>query len=96
MADHLWSLLDADGTDVLDSRAIQNVLEAVCEGDGPIGNQLHWYRATNLILHWSGDMYPDESEHREPVDASMGGRLYYPRDYVAGVLVIYHVSDTGW
>ena len=70
MADHLWSLLVTDGTDVLDSRAVQDVLEAVCEGDGPIGNQLHWYRATNLILHWSGDMYPDESEHREPVDAS--------------------------
>ena len=78
MADHLWSIHVADGAHLLTTRADAYVLKAICEGDGPVGRQLHRYRAADLLLYRRRNLYPDEAEHPESLDAPMGCGLYHP------------------
>ena len=76
VADDLRAFPDVDGKDVLCSRAVPYVLEAVCERDEPVGCKLHRHRAADLVLHWCRHLYPDEAEHPVAVDATMGQRIY--------------------
>ena len=47
-----------------------------------------------ILLHWSSYLHPDEIEHSESMDATMGFRLHHPRNHASGVLIKYHVSDS--
>ena len=93
MVDYLWQLLDVDGSGFLPPRATEDVFEAVREGDVPVGSGFHRHCAAHLFFHRGGDLYPDEVEYPESLDAPLGVGLYHPRDYVAGVLFQYHVLD---
>ena len=49
-----------------------------------------------LISFFIGDLYPDETQYPEPLDAPLGERLHHPRDHAPRVLQFHHVSDPGW
>ena len=72
MADHVRAIHHIDGPNVQRARALSYVLETVCEGDGPAGCQLHWYRAADIVLHRCSDLYSDEAEHPKSLDAPLG------------------------
>jgi hypothetical protein len=95
ISDYLWTIHHADGSYFFASRTDEDVPEAVCEGDGPVGCQFHRHRPADIFLHRRCDLYPDEAEYPESLDAAMGVGLYYPRNPVTGVLQFYHVSDPG-
>ena len=95
ISDHIWAIHHTDGSYFLASGTDEDVPEAVCEGDGSAGCQFHWHRATDLILYWCCNLYSDEAEYPESLDAAMGVGLYDERNPVAGVLQFYHVSDPG-
>ena len=95
ISDYLWTIHHADGSYFFASRADEDVPEAVCEGDGPVGCQFHRHRAADIFLHRRCDLYPDEAEYPESLDAAMGVGLYYPRNPVAGKVGSNIASELG-
>ena len=63
MADDIRPIHPTDGSDILDTRAVQDVLETIREGDVATGRELHRHRATHLVLHRCRDLHTDEDEH---------------------------------
>ena len=96
LADHVRPIYHTDGTHILNAREDENVLEAVCQGDAAIGHQLHRHRATHLVFHRCRYLHPDEGQHRESMDATLGGWLHHSRNHAIGVFEQYYVSDIGW
>ena len=59
------------------------------------GRKLHRHRIANIIFYRSRYYHTNQAEHRKPFHATLDGGICYPRNYVAGVLVLHHVSDIG-
>ena len=47
------------------------------------------------IFYRSRYYHTNQAEHRKPFHATLDGGICHPRNYVAGVLVLHHVSDIG-
>ena len=47
------------------------------------------------FFHRSRYYHTNQAEHRKPFHATLDGGVCHPRNYVAGILILHHVSDIG-
>ena len=62
----------------------------------PAWSKFHTHSAAYLFFHRSRNMYTDEAEHRESVDAEIRRGLCNKRDSIARILIVHYVPYTFW
>ena len=94
--DHFRQLCHPDGARVQHPGADAYVCQALGQGDVSTGCRLYSHCTAYLVFYRGRNLYTDEGEYTEPLDAPLGIGLHHPGNHAARVLQFHYVSDTLW